>query len=101
MLPGMRVSGKFGVLIANPNAKPGKESRRVRTNATGTIVKAVDQITWQIRRDQDGKLVKAKTKGLQKINNLVGVPVNKIKDNISFEYYECLSMITLFKSNIY
>ena len=87
MLPGMSVSGKFGVLIANPHAKPGKKSRCVSTNATGTIVKAVNQKTWQIRRDQDGKLVKAKTNGLQKINNLVGVPVNKIKDNVSFEYY--------------
>ena len=55
--PGLRVRGKFGPLIPNPNATPGRASRRVCDIATGVVITAVDVKTWKVKRDQDDKVV--------------------------------------------
>ena len=91
--PGKRIEGKFGVLIANPNAQPGKKSRCVRQVATGTVIKAIDNRTWQVKHDQDGKLVEVKTFGIRLIGNLTGVPVNETAQTVSSMMYDIYYII--------
>ena len=93
--PGTRIEGKFGSLIVNPNPTPGKKSRRVRQHATGTVIKAVDRRTWQVKRDQDGELVEVKTYNVRLIDKLAGVPVNESTQTVSLVLFKLYTIYTM------
>ena len=79
---GQRVQGKFGPLIPNPEATLGKKSRRVRSNATGTVIRAVGGKKWLVKRDQDSKLIGVRTCMMKIINHAVGVPTDELETTV-------------------
>ena len=84
--PGVRVTGRFGPLVANPNARPGKYCRRVRSTATGTVVAPGNGLRyWQVRCDQDNEVRLARTASLQIIDDAYGVPPNEVQVSILYK----------------
>ena len=49
--PGMRVEGKFGPFIPNPDAPPGGKSCRICSNAAGVIVRVDSAKKWLVKRN--------------------------------------------------
>ena len=80
---GICVEGKFGPLVANPEAEPGKKSRRIRSNATGTVLEAIDAKKWLVKRDQDLEVIGVRTCIMRIIDNAVGVPTDEVENEVS------------------
>ena len=80
---GIRVEGKFGPLVANPEAEPGKKSRRILSNATGTVLEAIDAKKWLVKRDQDLEVISVCTCIIRIIYNAVGVPTDEVENEVS------------------
>ena len=77
--PGIRVEGPFGPLGPNPNARPGRASRRVRATATGTVIEPANgHRYWKVKCDQDGETRLARTGALRVVANDVGIPRNEV-----------------------
>ena len=81
--PGVRVQGKFGPLVANPKATPGKKTRRIRSHGTGVVVEACGPKMWKVKVDQTGEYMNICSYIVKIINNAVGLPVNEIADTVS------------------
>ena len=71
--PGDWVEGKFGPLVPNPSAKPGKKSRCIRSYATGIIIKAVKKKLWKVKVDQTCKHINVRSCAMKIIDDAVGV----------------------------
>ena len=78
---GCRVFGKFGPLIPNPNSKPGKKSRRVRSEASGTVVSANAYKYWNVLSDVDGAVHKVSCGCIRIVDSRVGVPLDENNTN--------------------
>ena len=80
---GVHMKGKFGPLVPNPHAKPGKNKRRICLEGTGIVLCAVNAKRWLVKRDQDGKSVEACTCILKIIYAATDVPVDELCKNVS------------------
>ena len=75
---GDRVAGKIGELVENPNKTllpNGKQRRRLRLQATGTVVEAAGLRKWRVRLDHNNKIVTISTAAIKKIEANVGLPM--------------------------
>ena len=84
--PGDRVEGKFGPLVPNPKAEPGKKTRRIRSNATGTVVKAANAKLWKVKVDQTGEFINVRSCAMKVIDNAVGLPVDEVVKKVNNVY---------------
>ena len=81
--PGDCVEGKLGPLVPNPSAKPRKKSRRIRSNATGIIIKAVKKKLWKVMVDQKCKHINVRSCAMKIIDDEVGVPVDEVVEKVN------------------
>ena len=72
--PGRRVSGNHGPLVASPN---GSGKHQVRSNAFGTVTKAVGQHKWEVVFDFNGQTKVVKSKSLKIVMPESGIPLNE------------------------
>ena len=78
------VSGQIGLLVPNPNERPGFWSCCVCAEGTGTFVIAVGYAKWKVLCDVDGKICTMSTSQLKIVDELVGVPTDEpIKEMVS------------------
>ena len=89
------MEGKFGPLVANLKAAPGKKTCRIRSDATGVVVRAVDAKKWLVKRDQDDECVNARSCILTVIDTMTGIPVNDITKEVSL-YKMCTYYMLVF-----
>ena len=78
---GCRVEGKFGELVDNPNQTPqanGKQKRRVRRHATGTVIEAAAQRKWKVRLDYNNQVETVAATAMRVIAFGVGLPPNEV-----------------------
>ena len=72
------VSGTIGNLVDNPNQTPllnGKQRRRVRSEATGTVVRLLEHRKWEVRLNTNIKLVPVAATAVIVIGNDEGLPM--------------------------
>ena len=93
--PGTLVVSKFGMLIVNPKADPGKKSYRIWSHTTGVVVRAVEAKKWIVKRDQDDECVDAHLYMLRVIDKVTGISVNKVTKEVSL-YLICTYYMFIF-----
>ena len=78
---GCRVRGKIGELVDNPSQAllpNGKKKRRVRREATGTVIDAYGPRRWNVRLDSNNTIVPIYSQALFVIDELVAVPLDEV-----------------------
>ena len=98
---GCRVEGTFGPLVPNPNPNPNlnlnpnlnpntnlnpKVKRRVREKVCGTVIRAVDQISWEIVCNLDGDIKNFTLNSLKVVADEFGIPLHELVNNLNSLY---------------